>query len=96
MKRSIAVDESGLVEKSPIFQQHNGRITLWALRILLRLNLRERFLKHHNVLSMAEIMQPTGLMDYFDADVYGENNTLKQTVIDMDKQLVELEKQPLS
>ncbi|VAW65647.1 hypothetical protein MNBD_GAMMA10-2820, partial [hydrothermal vent metagenome] len=95
MKRSIAVDESGLVEKSPIFQQHNGRITLWALRILLRLNLRERFLKHHNVLSMAEIMQPTGLMDYFDADVYGENNTLKQTVIDMDKQLVELEKQPL-
>jgi len=78
-----------------IFQQNNGRITLWALRILLRLNLKERFLKHHNVLSMAEIMQPTGLMDYFDIDVYGENVDLKKIIREMDKQLVELEKRPL-
>jgi len=93
MEISDAAEHS--TDDSAIFQQHNGRITLWALRILLRLNLKERFLKHHNVLSMAEIMQPTGLMDYFDTDVYGENNNLKEIILEMDKQLVELEKQPL-
>ncbi len=93
MEISNAAEEP--VDAVTIFQQHNGRITLWALRILLRLNLKERFLKHHNVLSMAEIMQPTGLMDYFDTDVYGENNDLKKTIREMDKQLVELEKRPI-
>ncbi len=81
-----------ITDETVIIQQQNGHITLWALRIILRLNLKERFIKHHNVLTTAEILQPLGLMDYFDADMYGENDNTKQTIQRMEQQLLHLEK----
>ncbi|VAW57258.1 hypothetical protein MNBD_GAMMA07-1355, partial [hydrothermal vent metagenome] len=80
------------IEENVIIQQQNGHITLWALRIILRLNLKERFIKHHNVLTTAEILQPLGLMDYFDTDMYGENDNTKKTIQRMEQQLLRLEK----
>lgn len=81
--------------KEDIFQQQNGCITLWGLRIILRLNLRDRFVKYQNILSTVEILQPLGLMNFFASDLY-ENTDQKKVLIDMEQQLINLEKHPPS
>ncbi len=90
MKKSNTTEQ--ITDETVIIQQQHGHITLWALRIILRLNLKERFIKHHNVLTTAEILQPLGLMDYYDPDMYGENDNTKKTIQNMEKQLLAMEK----
>lgn len=82
-------------EKHAIIKQLNGPVTLWSLRILLRLNLRDRFLNHHDLLSNAEILQPIGLMEHYNPDLYDQKAKKKEVIKKLDQQLDSMEKQPL-
>lgn len=75
-----------------VSQYGNQFITLWSLRVLLRLNFKERFFELHGILSSYDVLQSAGLLEYFDNDAYHKPENRKETMAKMEKQLAELEK----
>lgn len=73
----------------------NNYVTLWSLRIILRLNFRERLFNYHQFLSNLELLQSTGLMDYFDESGYVSSDSEKRMKIvqKMEQHLLALEAQ---
>ncbi|MFT6388279.1 MAG: SpoVK/Ycf46/Vps4 family AAA+-type ATPase [Cellvibrionaceae bacterium] len=80
-----------------VFSSHssNHYVTLWSLRIILRLSFRERFFNYHQILANFDQLQAVGLIEYFDEGSYGSAQTDKRTqdIKKMEQHLLQLEQQ---
>ncbi|MBI3561647.1 MAG: ATP-binding protein [Gammaproteobacteria bacterium] len=54
--------------KHAVTHQNNGYITLWSLRVLLQLNIFDRFVDRYGGFENAEVLQSIGLYDFYHSD----------------------------
>ncbi len=71
--------ESRNIPTLTTFPNDNGFITLWSLRILISLNLFDRFIDRFGGGHNAEILQSVGLESFFDEDTNYTDSVRKQT-----------------
>lgn len=71
--------------------EHNGYITLWSLRTILKLNIFDRFIDRYGLFENSESLQAIGLHDFYYVDYQGDKpldrKELKRKLVDRLKQL---------
>jgi SpoVK/Ycf46/Vps4 family AAA+-type ATPase len=65
-------------------------VTRWGLRVLLRMNFKERFFETHDILSNFDILQTVGLLDYYDNELSIQPEGRKKLIGKMDEHLARL------